>query len=297
MNEGEATFLRYLMSEVAPEGILSVVADTWDFWNLVTNILVELKDEIIARDGKLVIRPDSGDPVKILTGYKVYDLTDECAGELDTAWNSGFEAVMDEDGVYREIELYQDMGENHSRKGKVLLEAEVKGLVECLHDIFGGYYSEKGYIMLDDTIGAIYGDAITLERQRQIGERLMAKGFAPQVVLGVGSYSFQMVTRDTHGSAVKATNVVKVKVNRVQDGLETVYVDEAICKDPLTDRSKKSKKGLLRVEEEEGKLVMYDEQSREAESEGLLQRIFFNGKLVNPTTLAEIRERTALIGQ
>ena len=49
-------------------GIVSVVSDTWDFFAVITELLPQLKPEILARDGKLVIRPDSGDPVAILIG-------------------------------------------------------------------------------------------------------------------------------------------------------------------------------------------------------------------------------------
>lgn len=51
-----------------PSGILSVVSDTWDLWKVVTETVPSLKDKILARDGKLVIRPDSGDPADILCG-------------------------------------------------------------------------------------------------------------------------------------------------------------------------------------------------------------------------------------
>jgi nicotinamide phosphoribosyltransferase len=60
------TFRRLL--ETYPKGILSVVSDTWDLWKVCTEHVVTLKEEIMARDGKLVIRPDSGDPVDILCG-------------------------------------------------------------------------------------------------------------------------------------------------------------------------------------------------------------------------------------
>lgn len=56
------------ISEVYPEGFVSFVSDTWDFWNVVGSVLPQLKDKIMARNGKLVIRPDSGDPVKIICG-------------------------------------------------------------------------------------------------------------------------------------------------------------------------------------------------------------------------------------
>ena len=38
-----------------------------------TEYLPKLKDEILARDGRLVIRPDSGNPVHIIAGYKQED--------------------------------------------------------------------------------------------------------------------------------------------------------------------------------------------------------------------------------
>ena len=145
-------------------------------------------------------------------------------------------------------------------------------------NIFGGSDGGMGFKMLDEHIGAIYGDSITLERQREIYQRLMDKGFCPEPVLGVGSYSFQYVTRDTHGSAVKATNVVK-------NG-----IDLAIAKDPKTDSSKKSAKGLLMVDiDENGKLFMKDQCTREEEQQGLLRVVYEDGQLFNVTTLEEIR--------
>lgn len=65
MSEME-TFTRLL--DLYPSGIVSVVSDTWDLWNVITKILPALKDKIMSRPGKLVIRPDSGDPVKIVCG-------------------------------------------------------------------------------------------------------------------------------------------------------------------------------------------------------------------------------------
>jgi nicotinamide phosphoribosyltransferase len=65
------TFRRLL--ETYPTGILSVVSDTWDLWKVCTEHVVTLKDEIMNRDGKLVIRPDSGDPVEILCGKRWND--------------------------------------------------------------------------------------------------------------------------------------------------------------------------------------------------------------------------------
>jgi len=66
-DDGERETFERLM-RLYPAGFLSVVSDTWDYWNVLTNILPSLKDQIMARDGKLVVRPDSGDPADIICG-------------------------------------------------------------------------------------------------------------------------------------------------------------------------------------------------------------------------------------
>lgn len=60
------TFERIL--DLYPKGVVSIVSDTWDYWKVLTDILPRLKEKIMRRDGKVVICPDSGDPVKIVIG-------------------------------------------------------------------------------------------------------------------------------------------------------------------------------------------------------------------------------------
>lgn len=60
------TFDRLL--QLYPAGTLSVVSDTWNLWRVLTEYLPARADEIRSRKGKLVIRPDSGDPELILCG-------------------------------------------------------------------------------------------------------------------------------------------------------------------------------------------------------------------------------------
>lgn len=83
---------------------------------------------------------------------------------------------------------------------------------------------------------------------------------------------------DTHGSAVKATSVVK-NGERV-----------AIFKDPKTDTKKKSAKGLLKVERVDGELTLFDNVTDEEETQGLLDVVFEDGNLTKETTLGQIRE-------
>lgn len=61
----EITFVKRLLTELYPNTSFSMVSDTYDYWNMVENIIPACKDEILAHNGKLLIRPDSGDMVKI----------------------------------------------------------------------------------------------------------------------------------------------------------------------------------------------------------------------------------------
>jgi nicotinamide phosphoribosyltransferase len=256
-----ATF-RHLMAEF-PTGILSIVSDTWNLWDVLTKYLPILKKEILARDGKIVIRPDSGDPVDIICG-KPHTLKDD---------------------VYYKKARYVVSGKLAFTKEEIISEAEAKGVIELLWDEFGGTINDQGYKVLDSHIGAIYGDSITVERAREITERLEAKGFASSnVVLGVGSYTYQFNTRDTYGFAMKATHC---KVNGE---------DREIFKDPITDDgTKKSLKGLLRVRlvkgSHGGRLVVDDQCNALQEKTGMLQVIFKDGDYYNKTTLSEIRKK------
>ncbi len=230
------TFER-LITKLYPEGIVSIVSDTWDFWKVITEFLPKLKSAILAREGKVVIRPDSGDPVKIIVG--------------------------DPDAIPG--------------------SPAYKGAIECMWEIFGGTITDRGYKLLDSHIGLIYGDSITLQRQKAILEGLKEKGFASfNVVLGIGSYTYEYVTRDTYGFAMKATYG------------EVNGEGRNIFKDPKTDDgTKKSAKGLLAVHQVDGKLALKDECSWEEEKQGLLQTVFENGQVVNEQSLAQIRARIA----
>lgn len=159
------TFHR-MITQTYPSGIVSIVSDTWDFWNVVTNTAHELHDEIMNRKpdalgfAKLVFRPDSGDPVKIICG-------DPEAPEDSPAF---------------------------------------KGAIECLWNEFGGTHTKYGYKVLDSHVGVIYGDSINLYRANEILKGLEAKGFAScNIVFGIGSHTYNFNTRDTYGHAYKAT--------------------------------------------------------------------------------------------
>lgn len=65
--ENELAAFKNMLS-LYPTGIVSIVSDTYNLWNVLTTFVDQLKDQIIAREGKVVFRPDSGDPEKIICG-------------------------------------------------------------------------------------------------------------------------------------------------------------------------------------------------------------------------------------
>lgn len=296
--ESEIKTIRRLIKEVYPTGIISIVSDTWNFWDIVKRggIIEQLKPEILARQpdawglNKVVIRPDSGDPVKIVCGLKVVSykqVEEDWLFDDDMDPSVTFD-VIEKDGKYYRFETdYSHDYYGGGRENRTLTlkeevtEAEIKGAIECLWDIFGGTVTEKGFKQLHPQIGLIYGDSITLQRCKAILEGLMAKGFAStNIVFGIGSYTYQYITRDTFGWAVKATaGVINGELVEVQ-------------KDPITDKgSKKSACGLLRVEKEGNDYVLHQNQTWEQFNSGALKTVFENGKQFNMQTLAEIRQR------
>jgi len=242
--EGEFDVYNRLIDK-HPTGILYLVSDSFDLWNVITNYLPRLKDKIMTRDGKIVIRPDSGDPVVIICGWK----------------DTGYTKIPD---------------------GKEYTEAEHKGVIELLWDVFGGTINEQGYKVLDSHIGVIQGEAVNPETQVEIYKRLEAKGFATtNIFIGIGSYAYQYKTRDSWGIACKCT------AQQVNGNLIPIF------KDPVTDSGmKKSAKGLLAVHlDKNNEYILQDSCTWEKENTGCLQTIYENGKFYNQTTLTEVRER------
>ena len=231
--ETEAETYKRLITEVYPKGIVSIVSDTWNYWNVLSETLPSLKSYIMARDGKVVIRPDSGDPVKIICG-------DPSAPE----------------GSPQRL-----------------------GTMQVLWNLFGGRVNAKGYKQLDPHIGVIYGDSITLSICREICSKLQEMGFAStNMVYGIGSYTYQYVSRDTFGFAMKAT------YGEINGDPYDIFKDPATC-----SGFKKSAKGLLHVDSDT--LELTDQVSKEMERQGALKVVFNDGLGVYDEGLLDIRQK------
>lgn len=297
----EVMFVYTLITEIVPNGIVSNVSDTYDFWGMLTRGYPYLKEVIMAREGfgpqpgKVVVRPDSGDPVEVICGMKPVKGENGKAVEFET-FEEVRQAMFDDlydlcefdcvkvGGVFYSV-TQEEYGPDIDESATYPYEV-VAGAIRTLYKTFGGTITETGHKLLDSHIGLIYGDSITTKRAEEILRRLAENGYAAaNVVFGVGSFTYQCNTRDTFGFAVKATNSV-------------INGDEvAIFKDPKTDSKKKSAKGRLFVDldhELDGyPFVLHDNVSAEKEGsvDNMLKVFYRDGVFLSRVTLDEIRVR------
>ena len=174
-HDGEVKALKHFLTNVYPSGIFSYVSDSRDYYDVIANISLELKDIILNRtvnaNGQppvLTFRPDSSKktPYEVLLG--------------------------DPDGE---------------------TENERKGTFQLLWDNFGGT-QEVGtmgaFRLLDSHVRVIYGEAISLDMAEKIYAGMLENGWCVgNVFFGVGSWAFiGNSSRDSYGIACKATNSV-----------------------------------------------------------------------------------------
>ena len=311
----EETLLRRLLTEIYPNTSFSAVLDSYDYWNVIENILPKLKKEIMAHNGTFLVRGDSGDCVEVICGkdilYVDEDELEEIRNHPDrAAWDWSTEDDINEiiccNGTYWWFHAtpewsnergawtdckYDFISEWHATCEPYELTAADKGTVQMLWEIFGGTTNSKGYKVLDSHVKAIYGDSITVQRAEEIYKRLAAKGFAScNVALGAGSFSFQCIeedgelkpfTRDTFSSCIKATYC------EIDDKPYPIF------KNPKDGGFKKSQKGCCLVFKNEfGEYVYRDELNFDEAHviyKNYLTTVFKDGKMVKEYTLDEIR--------
>jgi len=217
--EGELETFRRLITEVYPEGTVSIVSDTWDLWKVLHEYVPQLRNEILSRKrGKVVIRPDSGDPVEI--SLKSLSILREVMG-------------VDDNGLINGMAL-------------------------------------------------IYGDAITEDRAKKIVKGAIDLNLNPyNEVFGIGSYTYQMKTRDTDGLAMKATCV------------DLGNGPEAIFKDPVTDSAgKKSHRGIPVVfTDDNGEWQIQETLDPRMLDQCSFKKFFEDGQLLFEESFDEIRKR------
>lgn len=236
----EMCFILYLLVEVQPTGMITYVSDTYDYWGVVSKVLPVIKSVIMNRDGCFSVRPDSGDPVKIITG--------------DALAIPG--------------------------------SPEFLGTLLMLKKIFGGYVNQKGYFVLDSHVRMIYGDAITAEITESVCKwcQFDVKFSIENIAFGIGAFTYQYVTRDTRGYAIKATDAIFSDMGELP-----------LYKQPKTDPGKRSPKGAVAlIQDSRGEYNLIQNLTiEEAESYpgNIYVTKFENGMTKNFEDIYDIRDR------
>ena len=270
----------------------AAVCDSYDFWNVLTNILPNNFKDVIDERGKrglfIGVRHDSAEPVDALCGIPVVNEKYYKKVVFWTGWDDDFTKkyyVLPSNGDEPFIASWDETLSKWVTETRERTYEE-KGMVETMYEIFGGSVNSKGYKVLNPGIKAVYGDSITISRAKEIYKRLEAKGFAANnVSLGVGSFSFQALetedgkllpfTRDTFSIAIKCTHSKYVTREWYDSGYEGDImhsnVEEAerhVFKDPKGFSGKKSQKGLCRVFFNEDGVLTYEDELYEADLVG-----------------------------
>jgi nicotinic acid phosphoribosyltransferase len=298
-----------------------MVSDSYDYWNLVDNILPQCKEEILNHNGCLSIRGDSGDPVEVIAGkdfikiskedieafptYNRYDIKDwvwDNISDYDLEEDTEFYVHCEELNKYYKINItcewtnergawtdskYYYVEDYIVKCEEIEPTSEIMGTVWALWQTFGGFYNSKGYKVLTPQIKAIYGDSITPQRCEEIYKRLTDKGFAiNNVSLGVGSFSFMCLEENgAFNPYTRDTFGIAVKATYAEDKNGKPIM---IYKQPKAASWKKSQKGCCVVKS----LEEYTDELTWEETmvdENLLEIVWLNGEFNIEYTLEEVR--------
>ncbi|MGP5211919.1 nicotinate phosphoribosyltransferase [Psychrobacter alimentarius] len=222
-NGETAAFANMIEQFGGKDKAFSVVSDSYDLWNAIDNIWGgSLKEDVKNMGGTLVIRPDSGEPTKV-----------------------------------------------------------VREALERLAVKFGTTTNSKGYKVLPDYVRIIQGDGISPQSLSKIIDVVMKAGFsAENVTFGMGGGLLQQVNRDTMSWAMKSSAIC----------INGTWKD--IYKDPITSRSKRSKKGRLAlIKRDNNVLQTIKADDLTNETDNLLRDVYVDGQLLIDDSLTTIRER------
>ncbi|QKJ85343.1 nicotinamide phosphoribosyltransferase [Paramixta manurensis] len=218
--EGEIATFRRLIETLYPNGFVSIVSDTWDYWKVITEYTRELKTAIMARDGRVVFRPDSGDPVEILCGTGAdddhsADRSPEQKGSVEVLWEI-FGGTVNEKG-YKVLDPHVGLIYGDSitleRANEILQRLAAKGFASS--NVVFGVGSFTYQFNTRDTFGfamkATYGEVngvgrmIFKQPKTDGGLKRSARGLLQVVVDEQGE--FQLRDEQTHqqeqGGALK----------------------------------------------------------------------------------------------
>ncbi len=172
-----------------------------------------------------------------------------------------------------------------NRKGKTVFRPdsgvpwiESVKICQLLMDAFSYTVNEKGFKVLPENIGIIYGDGINYFSIEKILEAFVAAGFCvSNIIFGMGGRLGQAgIDRDVLKFALKCSAAKKNGV------WEEVY------KDPATDSVKKSKRGRIATIRNAEGILEYCPESELNGRENMLKLMFDTGRVLNTKEWDEV---------
>lgn len=227
--QDDLKYYKRMIEDVAPTGIISIVSDGYDYWNVIKNVLTTLKGDILKRDGKLVVRPDSGDPVKIICGDSEATDTLIKKGSIEALWDifgghinaKGYKVLNSHIGL-----IYGD-AITLERAEEIFRRLESKGF-SSENIVFGvGSYS-LGYHTRDTFSFALKATYTVVNNE----ERIIFKD--PATDNGVKKSQRGMVVVVKEDGQLKLIDQLKletIKQYATTDLLEEVFVDGKLIRD------------------------------------------------------------------
>lgn len=252
IDEDEETLIERLLTEVYPDGNFAMVCDSYDYWNVVDNILPKFKEEILSRNGTLYVRGDSGDPVDIIT-QTVYHLWREFGGTVNS---KGYKVL---DSHIRAI--YGD-SITQQRANQIYYLLEKAGFAADNVALGAGSFSMLCYENEDGSLSPYTRDTYSVAVKTTAGEYLAPVYNDDCTIVGSKNQEIQIY---------KDPKTDTGHFKKSHKGWVGVYRDEGgkiYYKDSLTYAQKEVHQPL-----------------------DLLKPVFRDGKLLQSTTFNEIRQR------
>ncbi len=330
-NRDEREAYKQLITETFPSGLVSLVSDSYDFWKVIGETIPSLKEEIMNRDGKVVIRPDSGNPYDIIVGLPYYKINKHISKLSDKELKEIALEVY-EKKMYVRIENFEDNDMPtdswgidfyiiDSKKNVCPCTANIYELgfdwereafdyeVEIYdYDSYRGIPSYKEVLGLIEALWETFGGTVSEQGYKVLDSHIGA-------IYG-DSITHELAEKICKGLMDKGfatTNVVfgfgsYSFTFKTRDSLgmamKATYAEingkpVMLQKDPKTDSGKKSQRGkvLIMRDNVTNKLVLIDglsnhPQDEDAiEVESLLKPVFRDGKLLRTQTLSDIRAK------
>ncbi len=231
------------------------MSDGYDYYGFLENVLPLFKDQILNRDGKFVIRPDSSPktPYEIIVG-------DISADENSIEYKGTVEY------------LYELFGGTINSKGYKVLDSHI-GLI----------YGEAISLILWDKI--LKG---LMDKGFSSDNIVVGVGSASYTGYGGGIYEIEDnkpygISRDTHGLAIKETSVAS--------GFGKNQIWRPTFKDPKTDNGdKKSHRGFIMIEKINDSFVVHQNVTREQEKTGELETVYEDGVIKRVQSFDDVRK-------